>query len=74
LRCTGGTVVRLAPKSNVNGSSQYPGAGDPSISVKGAIGASGGVRAYQVWYRNAASFCTAATFNLTNGLRVVWVP
>jgi hypothetical protein len=29
---------------------------------------------YQVWYRNASAFCTPATFNLTNGLRVTWVP
>jgi len=27
-----------------------------------------------VWYRNAAAFCTNSTFNLTNGLNVVWQP
>jgi len=25
---------------------------------------------YQVWYRNAAPFCTSATFDLTNALEV----
>jgi hypothetical protein len=30
------------------------------------------VRMYQVWYRNAAAFCTSSTFNLSNGYRVVW--
>jgi hypothetical protein len=27
-----------------------------------------------VWYRNAASFCTVDTFNLSNGVSVTWVP
>jgi hypothetical protein len=74
LRCTGGTVVRLGSKTNVNGASQYPTTGNLSISVKGSVGSAGGQRAYQVWYRNATSFCTPATFNLMNGLRVLWVP
>jgi hypothetical protein len=28
--------------------------------------------AYQVWYRNAASFCTPSTFNLSNGIEIAW--
>jgi hypothetical protein len=31
-----------------------------------------GTRWYQVWYRNAAGFCTPATFNLSNAVRVDW--
>ena len=31
-----------------------------------------GAAIYQVWYRNAASFCTPSTFNLTNGVLVTW--
>jgi len=27
-----------------------------------------------VWFRNSAAYCTASTFNLTNGLRVTWLP
>jgi hypothetical protein len=73
LRCAGGTVIRLATKTNVGGSSQYPGAGNPPVSVKGAVTAPG-TRAYQTWYRNAAAFCTPSTFNLTNGLSVTWLP
>jgi hypothetical protein len=73
LRCAGGTTVRLKPVNAVGGASHYPGAGDPSISVKGMITAPG-VRTYQPWYRNAAMFCTSATFNLTNGIEVSWVP
>jgi hypothetical protein len=42
--------------------------------VRGQIPLVGGVRAYQLWYRNAADFCTSATFNVTNAVRAVWVP
>jgi hypothetical protein len=73
LRCAGGSVIRLGTKINAAGASHYPVAGDPSVSVKGNV-TSPGTRTYQVWYRNAASFCTPSTFNLSNGLMVVWVP
>jgi hypothetical protein len=71
LRCAGGTIVRLKTVTNVAGASQYPGPGDPSISVRGMVTAPG-TRTHQVWYRNAAAFCTASTFNLSNGVEVVW--
>jgi hypothetical protein len=73
LRCIAGTVVWLGPKHNVAGASQYPAAGDPSVSVKGLVTAPG-VRTYQVWYRNAASFCSSATYNLSNGVTITWAP
>jgi len=72
LRCASGTVVRLGTKVNVGGSSQYPGFGDLSVSVKGGVSTPGATRTYQVWYRNAAAFCTTSTFNLTNALQVTW--
>ncbi len=74
LLCTAGTVVRLATKTVMLGAVQYPapGSSDPSISVRGAVPLNGGQRYYQVWYRNAAAFCTSATFNLTNGVSVSW--
>jgi hypothetical protein len=71
LRCAAGIVVRLSTKTNSGGASHYPSAGDPSVSVRGAVSAPGS-RVYQVWYRNAATFCTASTFNLTNGSWVMW--
>jgi hypothetical protein len=71
LRCAGGTAVRLKTTTNVGGGSQYPQAGDPSVSTKGAVTAPG-TRTYQVWYRNSAAFCTPSTFNLTNGVEVAW--
>jgi hypothetical protein len=73
LRCAGGAIIRLGTKSNAAGASQYPAAGDPAVSVRGLITAAG-TRTYQVWYRNAAAFCTASTFNLSNGLDVSWAP
>jgi hypothetical protein len=51
----------------------YPVPGDPSLSVAGAA-SPGDVRTYQVQYRNAAAFCTAATVNQTNGVAVIWAP
>jgi hypothetical protein len=66
-------VIRLGAKLNVQGGSQYPGAGDARISVRGAVSAPG-LRTYQCWYRNAAPFCTPFTFNLTNGWEITWLP
>ncbi len=71
LRCAAGSVIRLGTKMNSGNTSIYPAGGDPSVSVRGAVAAPGS-RTYQVWYRNAAAFCTVSTFNLTNGLVVVW--
>jgi hypothetical protein len=73
LRCASGTIARLGTKTNVGGSSSYPSGTDVPISIKGANSA-GAVRAYQCWYRNAAAFCTASTFNLTNGVSTTWQP
>lgn len=48
--------------------------GDVAISLRGAVPAVGGTYFYQVFYRNAAGFCTPATYNWTNGFRITWVP
>jgi len=75
LRCAGGSVVRLGIEINdAAGTSSHPGSGDPSVSVKGMVPAAGGLRTYQVWYRNAGDYCTPSTFNLTNGTAVTWAP
>jgi len=70
-RCAGGTVTRLGTKTNVSGASSYPGLGDLSMSVRGGISMPA-TRTYQAWYRNAATFCTASTFNLSNGIELSW--
>jgi hypothetical protein len=71
LRCAVGVITRLGTKVNVGGASQYPVGGDAQVSARGGVFAPG-TRIYQVWYRNIASFCTPSTFNLTNGLWVMW--
>lgn len=71
LRCAGGSVVRLGTKVASAGNSSYPTLGDQTVSMRGVVVAPG-TRTYQAWYRNAATFCTADTFNLTNGLSVLW--
>ena len=73
-RCAGGSVTRLVTVLNVVGGSSVPSAMNPTpVSVQGNVFASG-IRTYQVWYRNSAPFCTSSTFNLTNGVQVVWAP
>lgn len=72
LWCVAGSILRLAVKSSdALGFARYPEATDPPVSVQGAVPA-GATRAYQVWYRDAGSFCTSATHNLTNGVVVAW--
>jgi hypothetical protein len=73
LRCATGSVKRLVTKTNANGASLYPEGAEAPISVTGAV-SSGATRNYQGWYRNAPNFCNPETFNLTNGVSVVWSP
>lgn len=73
LRCVGGSVVRLGTKTASSGVVTYPQAGDAPVSVRGNVPPNS-VRFYQLWYRNSASFCTASTFNLSEGVGVTWSP
>jgi YVTN family beta-propeller protein len=73
LRCVSGTVVRLGTQANIAGASGYPVGADQPVSVRGGCSV-GDVRDYQVWYRNAAVYCTSGTFNLSNGLQLTWYP
>lgn len=73
LRCVGGSTVRLGSQAAPNGSASWPQAGQSALSVLGSVVANS-ERSYQVWYRNSASFCTPATFNLSPGLSIVWSP
>jgi len=70
-RCAGGTVIRLGTKTAAGNTTSYPQGGDLSVSVRGNVLAPG-IRTYQAWYRNAAAFCTASTFNLSNGYQITW--
>jgi len=76
LRCAVGTVLRLGTRSAATGGASFGHgiSGDPAISVVGVVPAAGSTRYYQATYRNALGFCTAATFNASNGIEIVWVP
>jgi hypothetical protein len=74
LRCAGGTTIRLGAKLASANAASYPGALDVPVSLRGLIPATGATRLYQCWYRNAAAFCTTSTFNLSNAVRVQWMP
>jgi hypothetical protein len=74
IRCIATSIQRLWGLHAPQGSSQYPPVGYPALSVLGLIPAGGKEVFYQVWYRNAQPYCTTSTFNMTNGLRVVWAP
>jgi hypothetical protein len=72
LRCVGGTVQRLGTAHATAGVAAWPVPGAPTLSAAGGA-QSGQLLHYQVWYRNAAPFCTPATFNLSQGLSIAWV-
>lgn len=77
LRCLGGSIVRLgARQAGATGQLAFGAgiAGDPRLSVAGGAPATGGTRRYQAYYRNAASYCTSSSFNLSNGLSLEWIP
>ncbi|MBK7874685.1 MAG: hypothetical protein IPJ77_02870 [Planctomycetes bacterium] len=74
VRCVDGALIRLGSKPTLGGSASYPEVGNPSVSVRGGVvPGSASTRFYQTYYRNAAAaFCPPATYNITNGLVVVW--
>jgi len=75
LMCVGGPLIRLGGETISGlGLSSYPGVvTDPPISVRGGI-SPGDVRYYQVYFRDNAAFCTSATANYSNAVRIVWQP
>ncbi|MCY2961086.1 MAG: hypothetical protein NTY35_13075 [Planctomycetota bacterium] len=78
IRCVNNPFqVQLGTRTNVGGTSFVGGAPGPAIALQGALNTplvAPVTRAYQCWYRNAAAFCTPATFNLTNAVSIQWFP
>lgn len=72
VRCVDGALVRLRAVPSVGGASQFPDPGLMPFNPPGVLPCSGVVRYFQTYYRNAALFCTPATFNISNGLIVSW--
>jgi hypothetical protein len=75
IRCVGGAQIRLAVRAASGGVAEFGARvpGDPPVSEVGGVFVAA-TRNYQVWYRDAQSFCTPSTFNLSNGLRLRWAP
>jgi hypothetical protein len=78
IRCVNNPFqVQLGTRVNAGGTSFVGGAPGPAISLQGFLNTplpAPCTREYQCWYRNAANFCTPATFNMTNGVSIVWLP
>ena len=74
LTCIAGSSLRLSTKFGENGAAYFPEPGQPKISSVGSVPVTGATLHYQAIYRDPAAFCTAATFNLSNGHSVVWAP
>jgi len=77
ILCLGGQLRHLYVKTASAGTAQAPEPGDASITQQSAaLGdpiAPGSARYYQVWYRDGdPGFCIPESFNISNGLRVVW--
>ena len=70
LRCAGGQLIRFHVVFASMGQSDYPGAGDPAISVAGGV-AAGDTRTYQLWYRDPSGPCGSG-FNVSQALVVDW--
>lgn len=77
LRCIASPSYRLGiVGAGAGGTSVFgPGIVERSCLIgPAACIAAGSTWNFQHWYRNAPVFCTPATFNLTNGLSVVFTP
>lgn len=74
LLCVGGNLTRLNIKATCNGQAGLPEPGDLPISVMGSVAP--GSYFYQGWFRTNPPFCSGTTLfhNLTNGVRVKWMP
>jgi hypothetical protein len=71
---SGSTLIRLRSEALTSGAAQFPSTPGITLSARsGTFPGSGALRSYGVYYRNAAAaFCPPATFNVSNGFRLIW--
>jgi len=74
VKCVGGGITRLGLKIASAHTATYPAAGDASVAVKGLVPILGGARCYQVWYRDPSNACANSTYNVTNAVKITWLP
>ena len=68
-----GPVLRFGLKTADCGKVNYGApVGDVSVYIRVGSPPVASTNYFQFFYRNAAAFCTAATFNTTNGYQVTW--
>lgn len=74
LLCAAVGIVRMGVVFPAGNSASYPGGLTPNpVHIAGGI-TSPGAAFVQCWYRDAIAFCTSATYNLSNGLTILWAP
>ncbi|MBK7874329.1 MAG: hypothetical protein IPJ77_00990 [Planctomycetes bacterium] len=73
LLCTSGGLLRIASNGASSNTVAFPQPGQLPISLRGLV-QPGQAFVYQARYRNAATFCTPATYNFTNGVELRWWP
>ena len=71
--CVTGSLRRMGVISSNSGGVITFGFPSSSIAVQGNLPATGGLRYYQVWYRDPLGPCGFG-YNLTNALQINWVP
>ena len=73
LRCFSGAISRIAVRPVIASTSQLGVPVTAMVSVLGGI-TSPGTYNYAVYYRDQATTACPFSFNITNGLKVVWIP
>ncbi len=74
VRCVGGNIQRLTTRIATADAALLGVAQDARVSALGHLAAAGGTRYYQACYRNTVPYCTSATVNSTNSIRIDWTP
>lgn len=75
MLCASAGILRMGVVFPTAGVASYPGGLTPNpITVAGGPISAGDIKHYQCWYRDAITFCTAATFNLSQGITLTWGP
>jgi hypothetical protein len=75
MLCATVGIIRMGVVFPVADVASYPGGLTPlAIHLAGAPISAASVKHYQCWYRDSPAFCTAATFNTSNGISLAWIP